>query len=426
MSGAPPSPSTGTQSVLPAIAAASKSAAGSSQRASSRVPPKAWTSGSGSSRLPACSKSSAISPSASPVPPCASGTAAPIQPCAASRAQSARSKVSAAPCSFRTRLRPPASSSSPPMLSTMWRSESLRLGIAARPRQTQRAHRDDTALYLVGAAANGKAARLQEGLAEIGRLFIAGARRAHCRMGARHLLQRLEHELRHLGAEKLQTRGILGLRLAGLLQFQRFEIGGFKRHHLDLGAGEAIEHPGIAIGAGRRCGDFEPRQSAQGMDRCPGADALFGKERRADGPAFADLADDVLERYRDIVEKNLGELVIARKGADAPRRDARRLRIEQDERDRIARPPILAGAHQEIEPVGILRAGVPDFLAVQHEMIALEPRLGRKAAQIRPGAGLGIALRPDHLAGACLVQVLALLLLGAVFHEDRADMRQAL
>src|SRR5581483_11615812 len=52
--------------------------------------------------------------------------------------------------------------------------------------------------------------------------------------------------------------------------------------------------------------------------------------------------------------------------------------------------------------------------------------LGAQAAQIGAGAGLGITLRPDRLAGARFMQMLRLLLGGAVFDEDRADMGETL
>src|SRR5579862_6580220 len=320
----------GTQIVSPAMTARSSLRAGSVlQRAKSRAPPSASTSGSGISRLPACSSSSTISLALKPTPPCASGTAAPSQPLRASSPHISASKPIAVACNFRTRSKPPAPSSKPPMLSTMWRSESLRLAIAAGPRQTERAHRDDAALNLVGAAADREAARLHVELAEIGCLLVGDARRAHRRMRARDLLQHFEHELRRLSAEELQPRGIFGFGLADLLQFERVEIGSLERHHLDLGLRHAIEHPGILVGAGRLRRKLQARQSPQSMDRRARANALFGEQRRAHGPAIADPADDILQRHDDIVEEHFAELVIAGECPDRARLHAVGLRIDQ-------------------------------------------------------------------------------------------------
>src|SRR5262249_59837606 len=70
-------------------------------------------------------------------------------------------------------------------------------------------------------------------------------------------------------------------------------------------------------------------------------------------------------------------------------------------------------AHEEIDPVGEVRARRPHFLAVDHEVIALVLRARGEAGQIGAGAGLGVALAPDVLAAQDAGEVAPLLLVGA-------------
>src|SRR5262249_40051658 len=160
------------------------------------------------------------------------------------------------------------------------------------------------------ATADRQAPRLQEKRAEIGRIVIADARRADRGMCAADRLQDFEHELRDLGAVDLQARAILEFGLARCLGFERLEEGGFERIDFDPGARDLVLHPGIAIGAGVTSRLPQAMERAQRMDRRARADALFREQRRADRPAFPDLAEDVADRHNDIVEEYLAEFVI--------------------------------------------------------------------------------------------------------------------
>src|SRR6185312_6129656 len=213
---------------------------------------------------------------------------------------------------------------------------------------------------------------------------------------------------------------------ASRLRFERFEESRFERVDFDLSARDLVLYPGITIGASVARHLAQAIERAQRMDRRAGADALLAEQRRADRPAFADLAEDIADRHHDIVEEHLAELVIARESDDTARRHAGRLGIDEHQRDRIPRLWIAAGAHEQIEPIGIMRAGGPDLVAVDDELVALDHGFGAETAQIGARARLGIALRPDHFAGARLMQMLRLLFGRAVFDEDRTDMGKAL
>src|SRR5690606_3035468 len=83
------------------------------------------------------------------------------------------------------------------------------------------------------------------------------------------------------------------------------------------------------------------------------------------------------------------------------------------------------GADEGEAPVGVLGAGGPDLLAVDQEVVALVLGAGRKAGQVRAGAGFGEALAPPDLAGDDAGDVALLLLFGPVFQERRAEHHDA-
>src|SRR6516162_9368341 len=104
-------------------------------------------------------------------------------------------------------------------------------------------------------------------------------------------------------------------------------------------------------------------------------------------------------------------------GLELPRRSWPRSALAMGQR---------VGAHQREHPIRIVCPGSPDLLPVHHEMIALERRAGRKAREIGAGAGLRIALRPDHRPRNDRRQVLRLLRFGAELDQGRADVIEPL
>ena len=79
------------------------------------------------------------------------------------------------------------------------------------------------------------------------------------------------------------------------------------------------------------------------------------------------------------------------------------------------------GAHQREHPVGMVRPGGPDLLAVDDEVVAVAHRRGAQAREVGAGIGFGIALAPDRLAGQHGRQMARLLRLGAEADQDRPD-----
>src|SRR5262249_39935796 len=78
-------------------------------------------------------------------------------------------------------------------------------------------------------------------------------------------------------------------------------------------------------------------------------------------------------------------------------------------------------ARQQEDPVGAVAAGGPDLLAVDDVVVAVAHRARLQAREVGAGARLGVALAPDRLGAGDAGQVLALLLLGAMDDQRRAQ-----
>ena len=81
--------------------------------------------------------------------------------------------------------------------------------------------------------------------------------------------------------------------------------------------------------------------------------------------------------------------------------------------------------HEQLAPVGERAQRVPGLLPVDHEGVAVEDGRRRQRRQVGSGVGLREALAPDVVAAQHAGEQVALLLLGAVLHDRRRDVRQA-
>ena len=88
-------------------------------------------------------------------------------------------------------------------------------------------------------------------------------------------------------------------------------------------------------------------------------------------------------------------------------------------------PTVGIGPDVELAPVGQVAEAVPRLLAVHHEVVADRLRPAPQRRQVRSGVGLGHALGPDLVAAQHRPQEAALLLIGAVGHDRRRDVRDA-
>ena len=92
---------------------------------------------------------------------------------------------------------------------------------------------------------------------------------------------------------------------------------------------------------------------------------------------------------------------------------------------RVRRGRRRVGLHQDRQRVGVAGVGDPHLGAVDDVVVAVEPRSGADALQVRAGVGLGEADAGAALAGGQVGQVLLLLLLGAVHGDHPAGQRVA-
>ena len=83
------------------------------------------------------------------------------------------------------------------------------------------------------------------------------------------------------------------------------------------------------------------------------------------------------------------------------------------------------GAGEQEAVVGVVTAGRPHLLAVDHPLVAVEHRRRLQAGEVGSRVGLAEALAPAHLAAEDLRQEVLLLLLGPPLQDRRPDERVA-
>ena len=126
---------------------------------------------------------------------------------------------------------------------------------------------------------------------------------------------------------------------------------------------------------------------------------LVGERPSCDGPAAADLADDVLVRDPSVGQEHLVERCVIVHLPDRADLDARLVHVEQE----VGHPGVLrcipVGTGDEDRHVGMVGRRVPHLLAVDDPLIAVAYGGRLQARQIRAGAGLAEQLAPRQLAG---------------------------
>jgi hypothetical protein len=130
---------------------------------------------------------------------------------------------------------------------------------------------------------------------------------------------------------------------------------------------------------------------------------LVGQQELGAGPALVLVVDAVLDRHLDVLEPDLVDLVLAAQGDDRSHGHARRLHVDQQERDAFLDLGGRVGADQAEDPVAVLGQGGPGLLAVDQvvflAVVAGEAfGLGLQAGEVRTRARLRIALGPPDVA----------------------------
>ena len=153
------------------------------------------------------------------------------------------------------------------------------------------------------------------------------------------------------------------------------------------------------------------------------------RERRApleaqrhvrDPPAVVLVADQVGDRHPDLVEEDLAEVALAVERPHRAHLDALAVHVEDEPRDALVLRRVGIGAHEQLAPVGDVRARAPDLLARHDVVVAVAHGPGAQRREVRAGRRLGEPLAPDVVAPQDPGQVEPALRLGALGDERRA------
>ena len=138
-----------------------------------------------------------------------------------------------------------------------------------------------------------------------------------------------------------------------------------------------------------------------------------------DSPTVTRFTDKIFFVGDSIVEKGFAEGRTAADQFDGADGDAGLVHIKQYKTDALVFAAGVIGTHKTKYPVGFIGVGCPDFLAIDHIVVALVLSPGGEAGEIRTGVGFGVALAPANFAARDLRQVFQLLLLAAEVQQCR-------
>ena len=93
----------------------------------------------------------------------------------------------------------------------------------------------------------------------------------------------------------------------------------------------------------------------QRTTRAADGQALERQQTLGDGPAFVQLADEIVFVRAHVIEKYLAEFFVPRDVADGAQRDARCFHVHQQEADTALLLHIFVGAHQHVDVGGVVR-----------------------------------------------------------------------
>ena len=157
------------------------------------------------------------------------------------------------------------------------------------------------------------------------------------------------------------------------------------------------------------------RPAAQAVGAAP----LVHQGRGRDLPAVAHVGHQELRLDDGVGEEHLVERGMAVHLPERMDLHAGLLHVEDEVGEPLVLGHVPVGARQQQAPFGLVRAGRPHLLAVDHPLVALPvgPRHG--ARHVRAAARLAEELAPGVLAGEDAQQELLLMQVGAVREDGR-------
>ena len=154
-----------------------------------------------------------------------------------------------------------------------------------------------------------------------------------------------------------------------------------------------------------------------------GAAPLVHQGRGRHLPAVAHVGDQELRLDDGIGEEHLVERGVAVHLPERMDLHAGLLHVEDEVGEALVLGHVPVGARQQQAPVGLVRAGGPHLLAVDHPLVALPVGARHGAGHVRAAARLAEQLAPGVLAGEDAAQELLLMQVGAVRQDGRGGQR---
>ena len=145
----------------------------------------------------------------------------------------------------------------------------------------------------------------------------------------------------------------------------------------------------------------------------------MGQQTLGHRPALALAAHPIGDRHANAIQRHPIEHVPPVDRDDWQNLNAGRMHVDQQEGDPGLALRLVRCAGQTEHPVRLVRAAGPDLFAVDDIGLAVQDRAGAQRGQVRPCAGLGIALTPAFAVVDDVRQEPLLLLGRPVGEQDR-------
>src|SRR5690554_1554210 len=303
--------------------------------------------------------------------------------------------------------------------------------VLLRVRQAKHPLRDDIPLDLRGAALDGIGPRAEPFAREL-EIALGKARSGPAESrGTRDLLPKLVARLLQFSRNNLEDGGF-GPRISSGLRFLRDAIESeLKSFFFHPKRGDLLAHHGVLEPLSipiKMMPSFldELALAASGLTSDARADigTLVLKQGLPNGPAVADLPDDVADRNANVLEEGLAERRRAADEIDVANGNSLTLHIDEEEGDSALLAILLTRAHEAKDPIALIRMRRPGLLTVDDELVAVALGLHLHIGKIGAGVRFRIALTPADLTTRDLREVLVFLLLVSELEERRADHRE--
>ena len=124
---------------------------------------------------------------------------------------------------------------------------------------------------------------------------------------------------------------------------------------------------------------------------------LVGERRERDTPPLPRCADHVGVGHAGAAQEHLVERRVEVHLADGPRLDTGLVHRQREARDATVLRHVPVGAGQQQPQLGVVRAGAPQLLAVDHPLVTVAAGRRRETGEVAAAAGFAEQLAPSVL-----------------------------